>query len=124
MLDVGMLRAFVARAANPTDGSLAGLLEALDVLAARLVLSAIGGDMRAANMIANLIDGPARRLYPVAMFSKTPPGTGSLGGGDSPFNSISAKIIRIAFSICFLCLAVSSYEEVLGSTADGVRTHP
>jgi hypothetical protein len=58
------------------------------------------------------------------MFSKTPPGTGSLVGGDSPFNSISAKIIKIAFSICFLCLAVSSYEEVLGSTADGVRTHP
>ena len=61
MLDVGMLRAFVARAANPTDGSLAGLLEALDVLAARLVLTAIGGDMRAANMITNLIDGPVRR---------------------------------------------------------------
>ena len=61
MLDVGMLRAFVARATNPTDGSLAGLLEALDVVAARLVLSAIGGDMRAANMIANLIDGPVRR---------------------------------------------------------------
>ena len=30
-------------------------------VAARLVLSAIGGDMRAANMIANLIDGPVRR---------------------------------------------------------------
>ena len=61
MLDVGMLRAFVARATNPTDGSLAGLLEVLDVVAAGLVLSAIGGDMRAVNMIANLIDGPVRR---------------------------------------------------------------
>ena len=58
MLDVGMLRAFVARATNPTDGSLAGLLEALDVVAARLALSAIGGDMRAAKLIMDLIDGP------------------------------------------------------------------
>ena len=33
----------------------------LDVVAGRLVLAAIGGDMRAANMIANLIDGPVRR---------------------------------------------------------------
>ncbi len=33
----------------------------LDVVAARLVLAALGGDMRAANMIANLIDGPMRR---------------------------------------------------------------
>jgi hypothetical protein len=33
----------------------------LEVLAARLVLAAICGDMRAANMIANLIDGPVRR---------------------------------------------------------------
>ena len=33
----------------------------LDMVAARLVLSAIGGDMRAVNMIANLIDGPVRR---------------------------------------------------------------
>jgi hypothetical protein len=71
MLDVGMLRAFVARATNPTEGSLAGLLEALDVLAARLVLAAIGGDMRAANMIANLIDGPVRRRL------DDPPGDGS-----------------------------------------------
>ena len=61
MLDVGMLRSFVARATNPTDGSLAGLLQALDVLAARLVLAAIGGDMRAVNMITNLVDGPVRR---------------------------------------------------------------
>ena len=61
MLDVGTLRAFVARATKPIDGSLAGLLEALDVVAARLVLAAIGGDMRAANMITNLIDGPVRR---------------------------------------------------------------
>lgn len=36
--------------------------------------------------------------YPIAMFSKTPPETGSFGGGDSPFNSISAKIIKIALS--------------------------
>ena len=47
MLDVGMLRVFVARATNPTDGSLAGLLEALDMVAARRVLAAIGGDTRA-----------------------------------------------------------------------------
>ncbi|MEI7933044.1 MAG: hypothetical protein WCI21_08325 [Alphaproteobacteria bacterium] len=60
MLDVGMLRVFVARATNPTDGSLAGLLEALDMVAARLVLAAIGGDMRAAKLIMDLIDGPVR----------------------------------------------------------------
>ena len=33
------------------------------------------------------------------MFSKTPPGSGSLGGGNIPFNRISARIIEIAFSI-------------------------
>ena len=33
----------------------------LDVVAARLVLAAIGGDTRAAHMIVNLIDGPVRR---------------------------------------------------------------
>ena len=45
----------------------------LDVLAARLVLTAIGGDMRAVNMIANLIDGPVRRRL------DDPPGDGSQG---------------------------------------------
>ena len=51
MADVASLRA-VASDRSP---------DPLDVLAARLVLSAIGGDMRAANMITNLIDGPVRR---------------------------------------------------------------
>ena len=36
-----------------------------------LVLAAIGGDMCAANMIANLIDGPVRRRV------DDPPGDGS-----------------------------------------------
>ena len=50
-VDVASLRAFASdRSTCP-----------LDVVAARLVLSAIGGDMRAANMITNLIDGPVRR---------------------------------------------------------------
>ena len=44
------------RAAAGSKGS-----TALDEMGRALVLSAIGGDMRAANMIANLIDGPVRR---------------------------------------------------------------
>ena len=51
MVDVATLR--VVASDRSTDP--------LDVAAARLVLAAIGGDMRAANMIANLIDGPVRR---------------------------------------------------------------
>jgi hypothetical protein len=51
MVDVASLRAVAGdRSADP-----------LDVVAARLVLAAIGGDIRAINMIANLIDGPVRR---------------------------------------------------------------
>ena len=51
MVDVAAVRAAASdRATCP-----------LDVVAARLVLAAIGGDMRAANMITNLIDGPVRR---------------------------------------------------------------
>ena len=61
MVDVAAVRAAASdRATCP-----------LDVVAARLVLSAIGGDMRAANMIANLIDGPVRRR------GEGPPGDGS-----------------------------------------------
>ena len=47
MVDVATLR--VVASDRSTDP--------LDVVAARLVLAAIGGDMRAANMIANLIEG-------------------------------------------------------------------
>ena len=63
MVDVASLRAVASdRSTCP-----------LDVVAARLVLSAIGGDMRAANMITNLIDGPVRRRL------DDPPGDGSQG---------------------------------------------
>ena len=44
------------RAAAGAKGS-----TAFDEMGRALVLAAIGGDMRAANMIANLIDGPVRR---------------------------------------------------------------
>ena len=61
MVDVASLRAVASdRSTCP-----------LDVLAARLVLTAIGGDMRAINMIANLIDGPVGRRV------EGPPGDGS-----------------------------------------------
>ena len=50
MVDVASLRAVASdRSTCP-----------LDVVAARLVLSAIGGDMRAAKLIMDLIDGPVR----------------------------------------------------------------
>ena len=53
MVDVASLRAVVGdRSTCP-----------LDMVAARLALAAIGGAMRAFNMIANLIDGPARRRF-------------------------------------------------------------
>ena len=63
MVDVASLRAVASdRSTCP-----------LDLIAARLVLTAIGGDMRAANMIANLIDGPVRRRL------DDTPGDGSQG---------------------------------------------
>ena len=66
MLDVQTLRAFVARATepgckrakgSPAEGSLPERLAALDVIAARLVLNAIDGDVRAFEMIADRIEG-------------------------------------------------------------------
>ena len=66
MLDVQTLRAFVARATEPggkrandfpADDSLPERLAALDVIAARLVLNAIDGDVRAFAMIADRIEG-------------------------------------------------------------------
>ena len=51
MVDVATLRAVASDRST----------RSLEVAAARLVLAAIGGDMRAAKLIANLIDGPARR---------------------------------------------------------------
>lgn len=61
MVDVATLRAVASDRST----------RSLEVAAARLVLAAIGGDMRAANMIANLIDGPVRRRL------DDPPGDGS-----------------------------------------------
>jgi hypothetical protein len=66
MLDCATLRAFVARATepggkrandSPADDSLPERLAALDVIAARLVLNAVDGDVRAFEMIANRIEG-------------------------------------------------------------------
>ncbi len=50
MVDVASLRAVASdRSTDP-----------LDMVAARFALSAIGGDMRAAKLIMDLIDGPVR----------------------------------------------------------------
>ena len=51
MVDVATLRAVASDRST----------RSLEVAAARLVLAAIGGDMRAAKLITSLIDGPVRR---------------------------------------------------------------
>ncbi len=66
MLDVVTLRAFVSRltepasertSGSPVDDSLSGHLAALDVIAARLVLKAVDGDVRACEIVADRIEG-------------------------------------------------------------------
>ena len=61
MLDAATLSNFVSKAIMPADDSLAGHLEALDVVAARLVLKAVGGDLGAITAIMNRIEGRVRR---------------------------------------------------------------